>query len=498
MISIKKILTLALLIQTVSILYGRKKPFSINAEELLRISRDASKKRHSYETASKSRLLKKIDEAQKKLSLLAQQKDKGHIGTAQYETEKNGYEREIEDATKRIERLESRYDKVDDLANKIIGTGFQTFLDHEKAEDERKTQAAVAGVKASVENEGAMERLKHMTAVFSDPSNLQKAGIFLTATSVGVTGGYYLTKLLYNQCTIYLNKKPALVEESSYQGWAATKWNAMFSKSNHESIFDDIILHKKVKKQLMELAHTTKQSKKMGLPYRSILLHGKPGTGKTMFAKKLAHFANMDYAIVFGGRISAKNIDELKEVFAWAKTSVRGVILFIDEAEAFLSNRDGMSHENRQVLNTFLALTGEFSEDICVVLTSNRPQDLDQAVYNRIDESIHMPLPDLACREALLNLYFKKFILDDTRTIQRNGQSIKAKIALSPTIEMEKMLAEAAHKLDGHSGRTIAKMVNSLRLQAYLQDDITLTQEMFEETLERKMQAAANEAAAAA
>ena len=470
----------------------------INPIQMIKAIQEVAEKSQRITESRRSRLQRKIVDVQTKLQDLGSKKDRKLIGNAEYEATKSILEQELARYTEQTTALDKRHEKFEDVTNNIVSKGTEAFMNHLQAENDRKTKAAVAGVTASVANEGSLERLKYMTETLSDSSNLKKAGIFLTAASVGITGGYYLTKLVYNQVSTYLNKKPALVEESSYCGWATETWRSWFNKTDHATIFNDMVFPAGVEDQLMDLAHTTQQAKKMSLPYRSVLLYGKPGTGKTMFAKKLAHFAGMDYAIVFGGRITADNIDELKEVFDWARTSPKGVVLFIDEADAFLSNRNGMSHENRQILNTFLALTGESSNDICVVLTSNRPQDLDPAINSRIDESIHMPLPDLAGREALLNLYFKKFILDDTRTIKRDGQTVEAKIILAPTMNIEQVLKEAAGKLDGHSGRTIAKMVNSLRLQAYLQDNMTLTQEMFDKTLKLKMQAAAQEAAAAA
>ena len=47
-------------------------------------------------------------------------------------------------------------------------------------------------------------------------------------------------------------------------------------------------------------------------------------------------------------------------VFDWSEKSRKGMVLFIDEADAFLRPREEkMSNELRSAINTFLARTGE-------------------------------------------------------------------------------------------------------------------------------------------
>ena len=58
-----------------------------------------------------------------------------------------------------------------------------------------------------------------------------------------------------------------------------------------------------------------------------------------MFARNLAHHSGLEYAILTGGDIAPLGRDavtELHKLFEWAKTSRRGLLLFVDEADAFL------------------------------------------------------------------------------------------------------------------------------------------------------------------
>jgi ATPase family AAA domain-containing protein 3A/B len=51
----------------------------------------------------------------------------------------------------------------------------------------------------------------------------------------------------------------------------------------------------------------------------------------------------MDYAIMTGSDIAplgTQAVHELHKVFDWAQTSSRGILLFIDEADAFFRKRE--------------------------------------------------------------------------------------------------------------------------------------------------------------
>lgn len=104
---------------------------------------------------------------------------------------------------------------------------------------------------------------------------------------------------------------------------------------------------------------------------------GPPGTGKTMAAKRLARTSGMDYAILSGGDVAPLGgaaVTQLHSTFDWAERSRKGLLLFIDEADAFLGRRnDAMSEGLRGALNALLFRTGDQSRDFMVVLATNRP-----------------------------------------------------------------------------------------------------------------------------
>ena len=107
----------------------------------------------------------------------------------------------------------------------------------------------------------------------------------------------------------------------------------------------------------------TANTRKHGAPFRHMLFYGPPGTGKTLAAKKLARTSGLDYAIMSGVDVAPLGggaVTQLHKVFDWAETSKRGLLLFIDEADAFLGKRhEGQSEGLRGTLNAMLYRTGD-------------------------------------------------------------------------------------------------------------------------------------------
>ena len=79
-------------------------------------------------------------------------------------------------------------------------------------------------------------------------------------------------------------------------------------------------------------------------------------------------------------------------------------MLFIDEAECFLQSRDAggrMGEEVRSALNALLHQTSSQSTKFMMILATNRPEDLDAAMLDRIDDALEFPLPAFEQREEL-------------------------------------------------------------------------------------------------
>ena len=114
------------------------------------------------------------------------------------------------------------------------------------------------------------------------------------------------------------------------------------------------------------------------------------------------------------GPLGEQAVTDLHSLFTWARSSTKGLMLFIDEAEAFLGSRSRAAHtvHMRNALNALLFQTGDQSKHFMLVLATNRAADLDAAVLDRIDEAVHFALPGSKERLNIASQYFNEHVLN--------------------------------------------------------------------------------------
>jgi len=271
--------------------------------------------------------------------------------------------------------------------------------------------------------------------------------------------------------------------------------------------FSDVILPETLGNNLAALAASTTNTKKHGAPFRHMLFYGPPGTGKSLAAKRLARTSGLHYAILSGGDVAplgAGAVTQLHELFDWAEATPSGLLLFIDEADAFLGRRHNeMSEGLRGALNALLFRTGDQSRDFVVVLATNRPGDLDAAVLDRMDEVVEFPVPGVEERLRLFKLYLKKYILaagtDEggagAERRQGLGYTLKyflsgRKVQVDPIKNMDVTdaeLMEAARVSEGFSAREIAKTMAAVQSAAYGTPNATLSAELFKAVIKQRV-----------
>lgn len=342
-----------------------------------------------------------------------------------------------------------------------------------------------------------------LRAILTDQNKLVVAVGGVTALAAGIYTTREGAKVVWSYVDRILGQ-PSLIRESSRGKYL---WSGIFSRgmstlrgsnsgsiSNNGNGFGDVILHPSLQKRINQLASATANTKSHQAPFRNMLFYGPPGTGKTMAARELARRSGLDYALMTGGDVAplgSQAVTKIHQLFDWAKKSNRGLLLFIDEADAFLCERNKtyMSEAQRSALNALLFRTGDQSKDIVLALATNRPGDLDSAVADRIDEVLEFPLPGEDERFKLLKLYLDKYIAQAgsrkpglfSHLFQKQQQKIEIK-GLTDDI-----LREAAAKTDGFSGREIAKLMASVQAAVYGSENCVLDPQLFREVVDYKV-----------
>ena len=159
-------------------------------------------------------------------------------------------------------------------------------------------------------------------------------------------------------------------------------------------------------------------------PPSGVLLHGPPGTGKTMMAKAVANQTDATFIKMAGSELVRKFIGEgsrlVRDLFELAEEH-EPAIIFIDEIDAIAAKRtDSKTSGDAEVQRTMMQLLSEmdgFEErgEVRIIAATNRFDMLDRAILRpgRFDRLIEVPEPDHAGRERILEIHTRAMNVAD-------------------------------------------------------------------------------------
>jgi len=218
-----------------------------------------------------------------------------------------------------IEKRDTVLKSIQD-AGKLIGEGLQSYFDD--TTKLRNTALTVTGI---------------------------AVGVYTARTSIGVAGRFVEARL----------GKPSLVRETSRFSFGQlarqpipTTKRLIGIGTQEKDALKGIVLKPNLDSQLTKIAVSTANTKKNNAPFRHLLLHGAPGTGKTK-----------------------------------------------------------ISEDQRNALNAFLFRTGTESNQFMMVYASNQPAQFDPALLDRVDEMVEFDLPGIEERRQMIAMYIDKYLI---------------------------------------------------------------------------------------
>ena len=251
----------------------------------------------------------------------------------------------------------------------------------------------------------------------------------------------------------------------------------VYVQSSNGIRFSDVAGEDEAKENLAEIVdylHNPKKYTDVGASMpKGVLLVGPPGTGKTMLAKAVAGEANVPFFSMSGSEFVEMFVgmgaSKVRDLFRQAKEKAP-CIVFIDEIDAIGQKRSagsgmGGNDEREQTLNQLLTEMDGFESNngVIILAATNRPESLDPALTRpgRFDRRVPVELPDLAGREAILQVHARK-------------------IKTAPDVDFHTIARMAA----GTSGAELANIINEAALRAVRAGRSVVTEADLEESIE--------------
>jgi proteasome regulatory subunit len=231
---------------------------------------------------------------------------------------------------------------------------------------------------------------------------------------------------------------------------------------------------REVREAVEEPLVNAEQFRQVGIdPPSGVLLHGPPGTGKTMLAKAVANQTDATFIKMAGSELVRKFIGEgsrlVRDLFELASER-EPAIIFIDEIDAIAAKRtESKTSGDAEVQRTMMQLLSEmdgFEErgEIRIIAATNRFDMLDRAILRpgRFDRLIEVPEPNAEGRERILDIHTRD-------------------MSLAADLDLSAIAAET----DGFSGAELASLATEAGMFSIRDERTEVTLQDFEDALEK-------------
>lgn len=269
---------------------------------------------------------------------------------------------------------------------------------------------------------------------------------------------YFGSKFIWNKLDRYFNR-PKL-------DYKLTPFD--LGKRNSQQAQPAMIFSQVTADSLQKIVESTKTINKriaegdVKATYRNLLLFGPIGSGKHLFAKKLAQTAGMDFIEVSASSLSnADAAGAIKDFFQGvARNATEGTVIFINNAAPLVSchKAKGFTPLSKKTIDAFLEQTDKANNKFMIIFSLAEKPALSAEMASVAHDIVEFTKPEIEQRIKILEVHRDTLFSGDDIIPEHKESALQL-------LTQDKMY-EIAEKLEGLSAAALAEVMQQIKVSA--------------------------------